>query len=116
MHTHFFVNTISFLSTPSDLRQQCQTYVFVNFLVNFFFSFSLCCFCNKGPSDLHPLVSYLFNKFVFTIFKFKKSLKMQIFRNLGFQNSVKSQLKFIYCIFLQIRVTKHYDNILQNLR
>lgn len=41
---------------------------------------------------------------------------MLMFRNLGFQKSVKSQPKFIYCTLLHIRVTKHCYNILQNFR
>lgn len=39
---------------------------------------------------------------------------MKIFRNLSFQDSVKSQIKFTYCVLLHIRVTKAYYKILQN--
>lgn len=50
--------------------------VFVHFLGEkiFFLQFMLF-FVIKGPSDLHPLMFYLFKEFVFTILKLKSKFE-----------------------------------------
>lgn len=37
--------------------------------------FSLSCLCNKGPSDLHPLMSCLSKEIVFIVLKLKTKIE-----------------------------------------